>query len=199
MLCAAASLSVVFLLNYNFILSHYFRGGAYVLDSSWFGSLVHEPEVFLKNPLILRKEEATPFFYATHVAAIHVFIGLATHLIAMNTVYIAAIYFAAVYTFLSAVFGFLLWKMFDGIPLQWPSWAMALIMAAGAAIAVFLRSRPQRSRVPPLRVSHRRIWCTFILSYRSEALCLCVNVRPARSADERRCGTASVSVFPGLG
>jgi len=136
MLCATASLAVVFLLNYNFILSHYFRTGAYIYDSSWLGSLVHEPELLLRNPLIIHEETRPPFFYATHFAAIHVLIGFATHLIATNTIYVAAVYFAVIYTFLSAVFAFLLWKIFDTIPSQWPRWAMALIIAT-APLSLF--------------------------------------------------------------
>ena len=131
-----AALAVVFVLNRNFLLTHFFKIGAYLADTGILGGLIYQPTLGLDLP-VAYTGAAPRSFYTDHIGPMLWLIGVPSWVIHVNYVYYSSAVFAAIATGPSAALAFVLWRLFRRGSLKGATVLVALVMAAAPLALAF--------------------------------------------------------------
>ena len=93
------AVSLVFFLNYTYVLNHFYGYGAFLYDSGWMAGIVYRDGFLLPNPQAMGSSAS---YYLTHFAPLLGLISLASSLFPAGMVVWFAVFHAAIFSVLAA-------------------------------------------------------------------------------------------------
>lgn len=134
-LCVMFSFLLVAWVNANFLGWSFYSDGAYVLDTAWYASLVHENGIIIKNPLVVSGENPLAIhYYQTHFSPGLFVFSIPSHIFPIPFILNAQLFFGGVYGALAGVTCWVTFFALSGVGL-WSRAGLSFAFAVSLALA----------------------------------------------------------------